>query len=440
MKSIIIALGLTLCLEALYAQPFKIHSLERNGWLTLTNTFPKGVVTVEGAPGVLGPWRPKVNVVTTSETATVRAPEGGSQAYYRAYASDLTPGTPSGQPGFTNLIHSYGLLTTIAGAGNQPADGVNYWEAQFEGGWATNAELSRPHIAMADDAGNVYIADKWAHAIRKVSTNGIITTVAGVNTAGNGPDSPTLATQCHLNEPNGLFVKGDGTLFILDLRNHKIRRVDTNGLISTILFDTGFIFVGRGLWVNEDETEIYYAAQNVVRKWTSAGGITQFTAFPIETYPFAELGNITRHPITDDLIVTDRGSHLVWRVESDGGKAIIAGNGTAFGGGDGQLALETGLDQVRTAAFLPTGGYFLGTHHGGQIWYVDTDGYIHLFVNGDNSRNTHAGDGTWFYNPLQLRMSEIRAITIDKRGDLYICEHDSGYIRKIAFLPFVEED
>ena len=115
-------------------------------------------------------------------------------------------------PGFTNLVYSYSTFSTVAGAGGATGSGVNKWSPSFEGGPATSALLSRPHIAMADRAGNIYIADKDAHGIRKVRPDGTIVTVAGINSAGNGPDAATPGTQVALNEPNGLFVLSNGTV------------------------------------------------------------------------------------------------------------------------------------------------------------------------------------------------------------------------------------
>jgi hypothetical protein len=147
---------------------------------------------------------------------------------------------------------------------------------------------------------------------------------------------------------------------------------------------------------------------------------------------FVELGNLAIDP-WGKLVVTDRGGHLVWRIEEGGAMSVIAGNGTTSDGSDGQLATDTGLNEVRGVWFLPTGAYFLATHRGSQVWYVDVSGYIHLCLNGHTS-NTHAGDGTWFYDPTQFRVSEIRAITADRQGNLLITEHDAGYIRHVRFL------
>jgi hypothetical protein len=66
---------------------------------------------------------------------------------------------------------------------------------------------------------------------------------------------------------------------------------------------------------------------------------------------------------------------------------------------------------------------------------VDNGGIIHLFLNGNSATTTHAGDGTWFYNPAELRTSLIKQITIDYEGNLLITENDAGFVRKIRFLP-----
>jgi hypothetical protein len=367
-----------------------------------------------------------VNTYTSNDVALVRLPTPGpAPAFYRAVARDLTPG----DDGFTSLIESYGLMTTLAGAGGVPAD-VNKWDPSFEGGPAVDALLSNPHIAMADRAGDVFIADKQAHAIRKVLPDGTIVTAAGTGDQGNGTDKRAPATSVDLDRPNGLFVRADGTVYILDTGNDKVRRLGTDGMLRTLFsVASGGIDTGRGLWVSDDETVAYVCSGTKVLKWVLGKGVSDFSK------GYVELGNLTMDP-QGSLVVTDRGGNLVYRLDSLGNATPIAGNGSSSGGGDGFLALETGLWEVRGISFLPDGSYFLVTHHGSQMWYVDADGYIHLFVNG--SRFAHSGDGTYFYAPEEYRLSEIRAVTMDYQGNLLITENDAGYIRKIQFLPFVD--
>ena len=390
--------------------------------LSATNVFTNGVWSVRVADDVVGPWLPIQNVFTTSTVSQVSISTTGAAGFFHAEALDLSPG----RAGFTNLTRAYGLLSTIAGAGG-PQD-VNNWRAEFEGASATAAVLSGPHMSMADRAGFIYIADKDAHGIRKLLPDGTIVTVAGTSTPGNAADGPIVATQGSLSAPNGLWVRGDGTLYILDLGNGKIRRVDTNGTMTTMFTVPGGISTGRGLWVSDDETVAYVSSSTIVKKWTAAGGVTNFSL------GYAELGNLVIDP-WGNLVVTDRGLHRVYRVDTSGNRTAIAGNGGTSGGGDGMLATATALEEVRGVWFLPTGAYLVATHRSSRAWYVDTDGYIHLLLQGTRF-GTHAGDGTWFYNLAEARISECRAITLDYEGNMLITENDAGFIRKVRFLPF----
>jgi hypothetical protein len=393
-----------------------------SGQLSALNTFTNGVLTLRRASAVDGAWTAVQNIFTTSTVAQATVGATNPVSLFRGEALDLSPI----RPGFTNFIRAYGALTTIAGAGGPQEQ--NNWRSEYEGGPATAAVLSGPHMAMADRAGFIYIADKDAHAIRKILHDNTIVTVAGTSAPGDAPDSPVVATEGPLYEPNGVWVRGDGTFFILDLVNGKVRRVDTNGMMTTLFTVPGGISTGRGLWVSEDESVAYLSSGTVVKKWTAAGGVTDFST------GYGSLGNLVIDP-WENVVVTDRGLHRVHRLDQNGIATPIAGNGGIVGGGDGALATETALEEVRGVWFLPTGAYLLATHRSNRVWYVDIAGYIHLLLTG-NRFGTHDGDGTWFYNPSELRISECRAITVDYEGNILITENDVGYVRKIRFLPF----
>jgi len=323
---------------------------------------------------------------------------------------------------YAQILARYGILHTIAGRGAIDSNGGNDWLEEYEGGPALNAELSEAHNAQADVFGNVYIVDKDSHAIRKVTTDGLIHRVAGINVAGNGTDEAQPGDECALSIPNGLDVHPDGTCYIYDPGNHKIRRLDPDGTITTVFTDPGLSFVGRGLWVNPDGSLIYYANGTDVREWTPSGGVRVLAdGFS------GGLANLTVDP-QGRLVVTDRTAHSVYRIEPDGGKTRIAGNGTAIGGGDGQPALETGLEEVRGIAYVPSGGYFLCTHRGSDIWFVDTNGIVHLFISGLRNSDPFGGEGTLASSPGD-KLSEVRAINITPGGDLIITHSDQSTIR-----------
>jgi DNA-binding beta-propeller fold protein YncE len=424
MKSLFQFLALYLGAWPALAQ-LQITSFTSDGTLALNGAFSNGICTVESAVDPAGPWVPATNLFTTGALAQIKVSVTDSNTLYRTLAVDLS----NGGDGFSNLVQSYNLLATIAGAGGSPL-AINKWLPEFEGGPATNALLSRPHIAMADGAGNIFIADKEAQAIRKITPDGFIFTVAGTGERGDGPDDLTPGTQVELDGPNGLWVRPDGTVYILDQGNNKVRRLTPDGLLSTLFNVPHGVGEGRGLWVKDDESLAFVAATTVVKKWTPDEGVSDYAS------GFIELGNLTVDP-DGYVVVTDRNGHRVWRCFDDGSKITIAGNGTTTtvdeGGGDGGLATLTPLREVRGVWFLPTGAYFVCTHRGSQVWYVDVDGYIHLFLNGSTA-DTHGGDGTWFWNLEEYRVSECRAITLDGAGNIILCEHDSGYIRKVQFL------
>ncbi len=181
------------------------------------------------------------------------------------------------------------------------------------------------------------------------------------------------------------------------------------------------IQTGRGLWVNGDESLVYFASNFVVKKWTPQRGVE------VVAQGFRSLGNLAVDP-AGRLVVTDRKGHRVYRIEEDGSPAPIAGNGATDGGGDGALALDTGLNGVRGIWILASGGYFLATHDGCQVWYVDTRGIIHLFL--DGGPGSHSGDGEPFRTP-GLKIANPRAVTVDPAGNLIITENDYGFIRRV---------
>ncbi|MBM3737539.1 MAG: hypothetical protein FJW39_17295 [Acidobacteria bacterium] len=118
-----------------------------------------------------------------------------------------------------------GSLTVVAGDGRLGFGGDN--------SLATGARLNRPRDIALDRQGNLYIADSLNHRIRRVGVNGIITTVAGNGTRGFAGDG-RLATQAQLNSPQGMLVDPAGALYIADTGNHRIRKMLPNGVMTTV--------------------------------------------------------------------------------------------------------------------------------------------------------------------------------------------------------------
>ncbi len=406
------------------ATSFRVTAFGRDGVCAWTNAPVPGICTIQTSTNIAGPWAPGANTFATNPAGRLTVPIQGGMWFHRLLGVDV-PATPQG---FTNLVRSYGILETIGGNGLGRADNVSYWSAYYEGGPATAAALSRPHVAMADRAGSIYMADKNSHSVLKVALDGTIHTHAGTHLGGFNGEGPAAATALQLNYPNGLWVRADGTVYVLDTDNGRVRRVSTNGLMTTMFqatSDGSPVSVGRGLWVSDDESLAYFCARTELKRWTLTSGSQTLAA------GFAELGTLFVES-NGDVIACDRGANCVYRVHPDGSKVVLAGNGGTSGGGDGFSALATGLSGVRSPWLVPTGGYLLLSHEGCQLWYLDTAGIIHLLLNGAGG-TTHSGDGAFFYEPSVPKISEGRSVTMDYDGNILICESDYGYIRRIRF-------
>jgi uncharacterized protein (TIGR03437 family) len=135
-------------------------------------------------------------------------------------------------------VNTQGIITTIAGTGISGYSG--------DGGPATSAQVSDPMGIAVDSAGNVYLADRYNARIRKISTSGIITTVAGGGRPASGIGDGGPAVNATLLGPYGVAVDPAGNLFISDLGNVRIRKVATNGVISTIAGNGTSTYSGDG--------------------------------------------------------------------------------------------------------------------------------------------------------------------------------------------------
>jgi len=118
-----------------------------------------------------------------------------------------------------------GIIITVAGTGTLGYSG--------DGGPAVNAELNAPSGIAADGSGDLFIADTQNNVVRKVSAAGVITTLAGNGRQGYSGDGG-LATSAALNLPVGVAVDGAGNVFIADTGNNRVRKVSTTGVITTV--------------------------------------------------------------------------------------------------------------------------------------------------------------------------------------------------------------
>jgi sugar lactone lactonase YvrE len=201
-----------------------------------------------------------------------------------------------------NKVTPAGVISMIAGNGTLGFSG--------DGGPATAAQLNSPWGIALDQAGNLYIADTYNYRVRKVTTNGVMTTVAGNGTKGFGGDGG-LAASAELFEPWAVAVDAAGNLFIAT--GGVIRKVTPGGVISTL--------AGKSMWQSNEPMG-------------DCGPANQAIMLFVQSLAVDVQGN---------LFIADTHDNRVRRVTNDGVISTVAGTGTGGFSGDGGLATSASL-------------------------------------------------------------------------------------------------
>ena len=209
------------------------------------------------------------------------------------------------------------VITTVAGNG-----ALTGFSGDF--GSATAAELNGPWDVVADAEGDLFIADEFNHRIRKVTADGIITTVAGNGAFGFSGDGG-LATAARLSSPRGLALDAKGSLFFADQGNGRIRKMNTEGVITTVAGTATAGFSGDGGPATSARLD-----RPVAVAVDGSGNIY-----------IAEMG------------------HRVRRVDAGGIITTVAGNGTAGFAGDGGPGTAARLNSPAALAVTNGGTLFI---------------------------------------------------------------------------------
>jgi VCBS repeat-containing protein len=276
------------------------------------------------------------------------------------------------------------VITTIAGNGTVGYTG--------DGSAAILAGLNQPQGLAVDHAGNVYFADVANNVIRKVSSSGIITTVAGTGTGGYTTDG-IAATLSELHTPRSVAVDAAGNLYIADQVNNRIRKVDAAGIITTYAGDGTPAFSGDG------------------------GPSTAAQVFDPYGITTDDTGNV---------YFADFGNGRIRKISTSGIISSVAGGGTSYA--DSTSATATIILYPAFVAVDTSGNVFFSDHFRSTIRKVTPLGIV-TNVAGDSIRsNTPYGDGgpadsAGLYLPF--------GIAVDNTGNLYIADSYNNRIRKV---------
>ncbi len=336
-----------------------------------------------------------------------------------------------------------GEITTVAG-------GVPY---SGDNGAAILANLKFPRSITIDGAGNIFIADRLNHRIRRVDAiSGIISTIAGTGTAAySGDGQPALSAS--LNFPTGVAVDHDGNVWIADQLNHRIRRVDAMTGIITTVGGTGVAgFSGDGgpatnAQLNSPQAIVFDSAENVVltdlknhavrRIDALTGVITTVAGTGVSGFggdnDLAQQARLNQpYGVAidqfDNLFIADTGNHRVRRVDAGSGViTTVAGNGIAAFQGDGGPAVSASLNQPYGVVIDLTGNLIIADRDNGRIRRVDVATRLISTVAGNGS-DDFSGDGG---PAISAGLLDPEAVAIDGNGRLFISDTENNRVRLV---------
>ncbi len=289
-------------------------------------------------------------------------------------------------------VNAAGIISTVAGTGTAGFSG--------NGGPATAANINQPTSVAIDDTGNIIITDDANNMIRKVNTSGIISTIAGTGVAGYWGDlGPAVSAQ--LNSPSGVATDHKGNIYIADVYNHAVRKIDTGGRITTIAGDGTPGYTGNG-----------YSA--IIASLNFPKGVIVDSA-----------GNI---------FIVDQGNSAIRRINTGGIINTYAGCDTPGYSGDGGYGYKAKLNAPTEVA----------TDRSGNLYIADFNNHVVRKVTPSGIISTYAGSGTSGYsgdggNARLANMAGPYGVAVSSTGRIYITDEINNVIRVIDIATGVEQ-
>jgi sugar lactone lactonase YvrE len=258
-------------------------------------------------------------------------------------------------------------------------------------------KLIYPNGLAFDNKGDLHISDIGAHRVLKLDRRGRLTVIAGTGEGGFGGDGGP-ATKARLFAPHDLAFDSAGDLLIADTFNHRIRRVDRRGMITTVVGDGKAAYSGDG------------------------GPATQASLNTPQGIAFDREGA---------LLIADTFNHVVRRVDNSGKIATFAGTVPGHGG-DGGVAKLAQINLAMAVAAAPDGAVYISDAANSRIRRVASDGVIQTMVGYGPAQDTYgagfAGDGG---PPEKAKIFSATDLKFDASGALYISDSGNHRIRVI---------
>jgi sugar lactone lactonase YvrE len=260
-----------------------------------------------------------------------------------------------------------------------------------DGGAATTANFYNPAAIKRDAIGNLYVADFSNHRVRKIDTSGVVTTIAGNGSATYAGDGGP-ATAASIRQPGGIALDGSGNIYISDNFNNRIRKIDASGNISTV-------------------------AGNGTGGYSGDGGAA--TAAMINR----PMGITTDG--SGNIYFADESNHAIRKVTISTG-VITTVAGTGVGGYSTGVATMSRLRQPKDVAVDASGNIYIADWMNHRVRMVNTSGNI-VDLAGDGTMG-FSGDG---YAATAARVNKPISVWIDASGNLLVADNGNSRIRRI---------
>jgi sugar lactone lactonase YvrE len=330
-------------------------------------------------------------------------------------------------------VEKDGSVTTVAGTGNVgSADGPGA-EASF---YTPNG------IEFAN--GVIYVADSGNDTIRRITSDGTVSTLAGVPSQGD-VDGP--AHQARLRAPEAIAFDSDGNLYIADAGNNKIRKLSTDGIVSTVagtgaigykdgLARTAQFDLPTGLAVDDAGNIIVADRLNQrIRLITPDGTVSTLAGSESSGYKdgigegamFFNPRNVTIAP-NGSIVVIDTYNHRIRSVDYNGKVTTLAGSDPGYQNGP---ALSARFSFPQAAAFDPEGNLLITDGDNHLIRKLSKDGTVSLFAGAPAVTSGSPEPGFRDGQALEARFALPSGIVVDKNGNVYVADRYNHRIRKI---------
>ena len=326
------------------------------------------------------------------------------------------------------------VVTTLAGmaGASGSADGTG-----------PAARFYVPQGIALDSAGNLFVADMFNYAIRKITPAGMVTTFAGAAPVTGSTDGQGAAAR--FGDPLGIAADGAGNVYVADYINHTIRKITSGGAVTTLAGSTGVKgsidasgaaarFDSPGSVAADGAGNVYVAdGGHIIRKITRAGVVTTFAGMKGRegsvdaTGSSARFGHTTglATDVAGNVYVADYSNNTIRKITPAGAVTTLAGTAGAKGNADG-IGPAARFDGPFRLATDGAGNIYVADHFNYAIRKITPAGLVTTLAGKVGEKGHTDGPGP------TARFGDLLGIAVDSVGNVYAADWSSHTVRKIA--------